>query len=691
MLNFLNTTILFAAAAALIPLVIHLFSRRKVRIVEFSSLKHLKAMQRRQVRRLKVRQLLLLLLRMLIILAAVLAFARPTSEGGAVGAHASVSAVILFDNSASMNQYVTDGNLFELARRKTGDLLDGFGESDQVALIPLADDDQSRERIEFVSAATAAEYLSRLPVSYLPADFSAGLDKAAALLGRAINLNKEVYIVTDRQRHNLPDSAYLAASEAVVYLLDLPVGSTENVGLTEVDLGGQLVLPGHDFTVTAGVRNFGAEDRDDIIASLFVDGRRVSQTALDVKAGDETTVRFAHAVPSTGFHAGRIELSDDRYIEDNQYFFSFHIPEQFNLLIVNGDQTGELLRLALSPAAGINQYWSVKMATPQQLEGVNLYDYDVVMLAGAPVLEETYFQRLRQFVDRGRSLFVTLDGAGDTAYFNARYAEITGLNISQAARQDFTRAGYYTIASFDVDHPVFSVFAFEQNRPPEIKFYTLPRAELRSSARALMQFSGDRPALVEYRFGLGRVMTLTGPIAPRFGDLAGHAFFVPFVSRIAEYLAADLSSFDVSLSCGDNISRSLSLKTSVQSALDLITPDSGVYALAPEERQGALVVRVKPADRPGVYSIRLQGREIDRFALNVNRVESDLSPVDPDQLGRAVGTEDLKLLDSQVNLAATIAQFRFGKEYWQIFLWLAVLLILAEILLSRSAGAREPE
>ncbi len=88
MFNFLNSAVLLAAAAALIPLLIHLFSRRRVKVVEFSSLKHLKEMQKRQVRRLKLRQLLLLLLRMLIILAAVRAFARPATKGGYLGSHA---------------------------------------------------------------------------------------------------------------------------------------------------------------------------------------------------------------------------------------------------------------------------------------------------------------------------------------------------------------------------------------------------------------------------------------------------------------------------------------------------------------------------------------------------------------------------------------------------------------------------
>jgi len=70
MFGFLNSTVLLAASAALIPLLIHLFSRRRVRVVEFSSLKYLKEMQKRQLRRLKIRQWLLLILRMLIVLTA---------------------------------------------------------------------------------------------------------------------------------------------------------------------------------------------------------------------------------------------------------------------------------------------------------------------------------------------------------------------------------------------------------------------------------------------------------------------------------------------------------------------------------------------------------------------------------------------------------------------------------------------
>mgnify|MGYP001050245299 CR=1 FL=1 len=63
-MNFLNPLFLALLAAAAIPLVIHLFSRRKVREVRFSTLRFLALSDRRSMRRINLRRLILLALRM---------------------------------------------------------------------------------------------------------------------------------------------------------------------------------------------------------------------------------------------------------------------------------------------------------------------------------------------------------------------------------------------------------------------------------------------------------------------------------------------------------------------------------------------------------------------------------------------------------------------------------------------------
>jgi hypothetical protein len=337
------------------------------------------------------------------------------------------------------------------------------------------------------------------------------------------------------------------------------------------------------------------------------------------------------------------------------------------------------------PSADINQYWSVKTTSPENLSGINFFDYDVVILSGVPSLSENYVRRLKAFVQMGKSLLLTYNGSTDVDYFNATWSNASGVIYDEPVKQNFSRAGYYTLKSLNLDHPIFSVFAFEKNRLPEIKFFTLPRLHLNGEAKPLATFSGDRPALVETRFGAGRILTFTGPISPVYSDLTSHAFFVPFISRAAEYLAADLSSYDVRLFVGEKITRSITVRGTVQSALEMIAPDSSVYSLPPEEGNNSIVVRVHPSNLPGIYRISYLGKEIDRFAVNIDPVEGNLDEVDSHEFATSIGANDLHHVKTGSNLASAIAETRFGKELWPLFMWAAVLFIFLEILLSRSA------
>ena len=64
-MNFLNPLFLFGLGAAAIPVLIHLFTRRKPREVRFPSLDFLAEVNQSEIRRLRIKQWLLLLLRTL--------------------------------------------------------------------------------------------------------------------------------------------------------------------------------------------------------------------------------------------------------------------------------------------------------------------------------------------------------------------------------------------------------------------------------------------------------------------------------------------------------------------------------------------------------------------------------------------------------------------------------------------------
>ena len=692
MFNFLNSAVLVAAVAALIPLLIHLFSKRKVKIIEFSSLKHLKEMQKRQVRRIKIRQLLLLILRMLIILIAVLAFARPASRGGYIGSHAGVSSIIMLDRSASMQRQVKDGRLYDLARKSVGDILQNFGQSDELLLMSYDRQAYFPAGERFFSRDVAANLLSEANVGYDSDNFQEAYNKALGLLTGAQNLNKELYIVTDRQPSSLPERVDTAEQKISCYAVDLPLETDGNCGITGVDLGGQLIEVGSDFTVKSEIQNYDNFAKSNLLASLFIDGIRVMQTEFAIEGKGRQTVQFRGSVFSPGLHYGWIEISDDAFLADNRFYYSFRLPDQFNILIVDCDRSGELLQLALVPSEKLARYWSVKMVGPETLNSIRLNEYDAVVISGLATLGTVETSQLLRYVDDGGGLFIIVGPNIDPAYFNGHFGSALHISIVEPPPASFSGAGYYSLERFDYSHPIFKAFtAFQKDSLPAFKFYALPAIRNGAGHHNLAYFSNGAPAIVESGHGLGKIVLMTAPILPKYTDLAAHSFFVPFIIRTMVYLAGDVSEYEATNLVGQNTLRILTDRQGRYGSLQMILPDNRIYSISGTEKTARMVYDCRPIDMPGIYQLKADDRLVDIFPVNISSSESDLSAVSLDKFRVALKIDNFKTIPYGKSSAGFISEARFGRELWKIFLWAAVIVMLVEMIFSREGEAEVKE
>ena len=100
MLNFLNPFILFALPVIIIPILIHFLNRTKRKEIPFSTIHFLKQMIHREIRKLRLRQILLMVVRIFLILFLILAFARPTlrSDIGPISDDTASEIVFIIDN-----------------------------------------------------------------------------------------------------------------------------------------------------------------------------------------------------------------------------------------------------------------------------------------------------------------------------------------------------------------------------------------------------------------------------------------------------------------------------------------------------------------------------------------------------------------------------------------------------------------
>ena len=219
-MNFINPLVLFGLLAASIPVILHLLNLRKLKRIEFSSLRFLKELQKTKIRRLRLKQIILLILRTLLIIFAVIAFARPTVESTipGMGSSAKTSAIILVDNSYSMDVSDEGGNRFNQAKEAAKLIIGNLQEGDEVTVLALADESDyiipkfSRE------FANSIELINQMKLNIQPGDITEKLRLAASLMENSLNVNKEVFIISDRQKNLFDDSAKVTSKQAVQYV-----------------------------------------------------------------------------------------------------------------------------------------------------------------------------------------------------------------------------------------------------------------------------------------------------------------------------------------------------------------------------------------------------------------------------------------------------------------------------------------
>ena len=132
-MSFLSPLALALAAAALVPLLLHLRRRRVARTVDFPAARYLARATRDHERTLRARSSLLAILRILLVLVLALAASRPLARFGS--GHGRAALALLVDNSLSSGAVVAGRSTLDDARDAARAVLDAAGREDRLWLV----------------------------------------------------------------------------------------------------------------------------------------------------------------------------------------------------------------------------------------------------------------------------------------------------------------------------------------------------------------------------------------------------------------------------------------------------------------------------------------------------------------------------------------------------------------------------
>ncbi len=565
-----------------LPLYLHLLRRSRPDSKQFSSLMFFEPGRQAELRRRRLDYLALLAARLMLLALILLAFAQPVLRSTAVQAGAPALRLVAVDTSASMG---FQGRMEE-ARRIAGELL---GPEARLAAF------DSRLRL-----------LDRAELGRLAPGSAANSFGELARALRAFQEEQkqpvEVHLVSDFQRSALPGGfADLQLPEGMALRVHPVAQRAEpNWAVESVRAPGR-VRHGREARIQAVIAGFHTEAARKT-AVLRIAGRDVARQAVDVPPEGRATVEFEGPDLPYGFSECAVRLEPgDRLPADDEFLFAIERTDPLPVAFFGDRRAETYLRAALEAAAG--SIFTLGSAAWQQARAV--------IAAGSMPPEA----ELAAAVRRGMGLLVVL-GPSDAARGRV---PVTGQKITGTRYAARSAEGFFEAVRVDATSPLIEKASWWQG----VRFYQAVAAEP-GEARVLAAASDGTPLLLEQSLGEGLVLVLAAPLDGLASDFPSHPAFVPFVEQAARLLAGWEDS-TVSMAAGELLAPA---SGSGGRAFEVLDP-RGRRALSFAESAAGASVEL---EETGFWRVMRGGGRDRVVAVNVDRRESDLAPVDEETL-----------------------------------------------------------
>lgn len=515
-LAFLSPLFLVGAAAAAIPIAIHLFYRRAEPLVDFAAMRYLRRAPVEQSRRRRLREFLLLALRATALVLLACAFARPyLSEP--VAALNGDATMVLIDTSASLSAPVQ----FDAARERADRVIREAPPTHAIGVMTFA---RTSELIAPLSQdrAGALAAVARLKPGAGATRYGAALQRAAeAFDGRS----GRIVVITDLQQSGWDAAGQGGVPRTIVVELEDIGGLSANLGITS--------LRAKSTEAVATVHNFSPRQATEQVV-FIVDDRRIGAVPLTLAPGGSAEAR----VPVDGYRSGVLTASiADRegYLADNARYAVLAADSISVLAVTATASPSETLYLerALTVAEGTGgfRFRALSGAAFSTTDAGALGDVDAIVIVSTRGVDRRGRERLAQFVRSGGGLLLT--AGPDVAPALLRQALAGLVATSWTARP----AQALSFAPDDSRHPVFRLFD-GAGTLGNVSFARAALIDAPATAGVIARYSDGSPALVEERTTGGRVLLFASDLNYRWNDFPLQPAFVPFVHETLRYLAS---------------------------------------------------------------------------------------------------------------------------------------------------------
>lgn len=501
-MTFLHPLYLLGISLIVVPIIIHLWFKKKLKKIPFSTLKFLKKSEAKRFGWLKFREIVILILRCLFITFLFLSLAKLQLKEKLFGAGRLSSVILIIDNSYSMAY----GENFKLVKETADKLLSLYAPKSEFCVLPLCPTEYQSDdnKPSWINKKSASVLINKLSLSYKSSSMKNVLSNVPM---NASKYTVEYVYIGDGQELNFKNFPEELSKQNNFNWLKIPVGG--NIAITKVALRDPVSIPLDNYYLNVHLTNF-SQDSWTGKATLRANDYYFEKDC-EIKPAQDLNLEFL--LPLSVRH-GKIAIYDDSLITDNVYYFSKLLPRRLNIIIIGHDK---FLYSGLS--SGDESLSPFYVETVEHLSKVNFPKFDVVILNGINEISESDRIKLDNFMHQNQKSIICF--LGENIGNNLKDFISQSCNIEKP----ISPKGYATLDWVDYAHPIFNVFV-RSTALKNIKFYHFQ--EIIAHGGTIAKLTGDYPFII-IDDNLAIVAT---QFTPYNTDIVYKTAFIPLIFRL---------------------------------------------------------------------------------------------------------------------------------------------------------------
>jgi hypothetical protein len=644
-LSFLNSGILFLTAAVAVPILIYLFISKKPRRVIFSSIRHIKASQKKQKSKIKLKNLLLLIIRCLIILLTILALARPAIKTPLLerwSRHSQTAVAIILDTSYSMDYLVDTRTELERGKEIIQQINSQLTDRD-VAVLLTSDNDWNMLHSSLSYGGINEDILGSIDITAVPLPLDDLLEIASERLVESQVMNREIYVISDYRKQDIP-------SEFDYPVLFIPTSDLEernNLSCQNARLVEDFVEKKLEHRITFEVVNHSPFSQQDVICQLVVNERTEAEKVVNLQPGQRLSEYFDIRVEESGWYRGYVAVRNERLPYDNRSYFSFYSEQNPQVAVITDRDELPL------PIISILEIFTGSLSNIDLLSDDNLNFERIEPYNFVLVYEKTVLSPRLQFLfdrmNREQKGILHLVSDNISEEWKGYYRDVFDVEIQDYSDEEIRRVTYVNRY-----HPIMSAFSEEDVRMVELRSFWKSRHGGRGnpilqSEQYPLVLENEREILWLFNAGDLRNRIILDPVFP---ILAYRTFlysaYIDFPkTKVGERIMLPTGS--------------------------IILPDGEEYTTN---------VSHYYLNEPGIYQLPLTDDETRFLATNIEYKFSDYERLQPESI------TETNFYFPEGNWQDEILRSRYGFEIWKILFAFVLLLIALEIFIVKKQEKR---